>query len=74
MKRKRLTKSEEVDKDTSLEKSENACTEPEKSTKYTPWICEHGKAKRLCIPCGGSGLCKEHGKIKAFCKECGGMF
>jgi hypothetical protein len=29
--------------------------------------CEHGKRKRFCIDCGGSGLCK-HGQQK--CKEC----
>eukprot|EP00606_Chrysophyceae_sp_TOSAG23-5_P000686 GSChrysophyteH2.ASY1.ANO1.1554.1 assembled CDS len=33
--------------------------------------CEHGRVKRYCKECGGSGLC-EHGRQKSRCKECGG--
>ena len=33
--------------------------------------CEHGRQKRQCKECGGSGLC-EHGRVKYSCKECGG--
>ena len=33
--------------------------------------CEHGKRKRYCKECGGSGICI-HGKRKATCIECGG--
>ena len=44
--------------------------------------CSHGKQKRFCKECGGSGICshgkqkakcnKCHGKHKRICKECGG--
>jgi len=34
-------------------------------------MCEHGKHKRYCIPCGGSQIC-EHGKHKRYCIPCGG--
>ena len=33
--------------------------------------CQHGREKRRCKECGGSGLC-QHGKEKRWCKECGG--
>eukprot|EP00606_Chrysophyceae_sp_TOSAG23-5_P000275 GSChrysophyteH2.ASY1.ANO1.788.1 assembled CDS len=33
--------------------------------------CEHGRQKRQCKECGGSGIC-EHGRQKYRCKECGG--
>ena len=33
--------------------------------------CEHGREKRRCKECGGSGIC-EHGRRKSSCKECGG--
>ena len=33
--------------------------------------CEHGRQKRQCKECGGSGIC-EHGRLKYRCKECGG--
>ena len=33
--------------------------------------CEHGKLKRQCRDCGGSGVCI-HGRIKSQCKQCGG--
>jgi hypothetical protein len=33
--------------------------------------CEHGKRKRNCCFCGGSGLC-EHNRQKYHCKECKG--
>ena len=33
--------------------------------------CEHGREKRRCKECGGSGICT-HGKDKRQCKECGG--
>jgi hypothetical protein len=33
--------------------------------------CEHGKIKRYCKDCDGSGLCI-HNKQKQTCKECGG--
>ena len=34
-------------------------------------VCEHGRQKRECKECGGSGIC-ERGRRKAYCKECGG--
>ena len=33
--------------------------------------CEHGKEKRRCKDCKGSGIC-EHNMQKAFCKDCKG--
>ena len=33
--------------------------------------CVHGRVKRLCKDCGGSGICS-HGRQKNTCKECGG--
>jgi len=33
--------------------------------------CPHGRQKRYCKECGGSGIC-EHGRQKSQCKECGG--
>ena len=41
----------------------------EKSKKESK--CEHGKRRRICKDCGGSGIC-EHGKRRSICKECGG--
>ena len=33
--------------------------------------CPHGRWRRRCKECGGSGIC-EHGRIRSTCKECGG--
>ena len=33
--------------------------------------CEHGKQRRFCVECGGSGVCS-HGIRKYVCKICGG--
>ena len=33
--------------------------------------CEHGRERRRCKDCGGSGLC-EHGRRRTLCKDCGG--
>jgi hypothetical protein len=33
--------------------------------------CDHGRDKRFCRECGGSGICP-HGKLKQRCRECGG--
>ena len=33
--------------------------------------CPHGKWRRRCKDCGGSGIC-EHGRRRSQCKECGG--
>ena len=33
--------------------------------------CEHGRERRRCKDCGGSGLC-EHGRERTVCKDCGG--
>ena len=33
--------------------------------------CPHGKWRKCCKECGGSGIC-EHGRIRSRCKECGG--
>ena len=33
--------------------------------------CQHRKARRYCIPCGGSAMCP-HGIRKYVCKPCGG--
>ena len=31
--------------------------------------CEHGREKRRCRECGGSGICK-HNHVKFTCKQC----
>ena len=33
--------------------------------------CEHGRRRRYCKECGGSGIC-EHGWQHYSCKDCGG--
>ena len=33
--------------------------------------CPHGRERRYCKDCGGSGIC-EHGRERRQCKECGG--
>ena len=33
--------------------------------------CPHGRKRRYCKDCGGSGIC-EHGSRRSECKECGG--
>ena len=33
--------------------------------------CPHGRERRKCKECGGSGIC-EHGRERYHCKECGG--
>jgi hypothetical protein len=33
--------------------------------------CPHGRWRRQCKECGGSGIC-EHGRQRSHCKECGG--
>ena len=33
--------------------------------------CEHGRERRYCKDCGGSGIC-EHGRRRSVCKDCGG--
>ena len=33
--------------------------------------CPHGRKRRYCKDCGGSGIC-EHGRQRYWCKECGG--
>ena len=33
--------------------------------------CPHGRWRRQCKECGGSGIC-EHGRVRTQCKECGG--
>jgi hypothetical protein len=40
-----------------------------KKCNYNKSKCEHGKEKKKCRPCGGSGLC-EHDKQKYNCTEC----
>lgn len=34
-------------------------------------VCKHGRIKRICKECSGSGIC-EHGRRKQRCKNCGG--
>ena len=35
------------------------------------WWCEHGRERKRCKECGGSGIC-EHNRERSRCKECGG--
>ena len=35
-------------------------------------ICEHGRQRRFCKDCGGSGLCEQHLRRRDRCKDCGG--
>lgn len=41
--------------------------------RYLKTLCEHGKAKRFCVLCDGSGLCC-HAKQKHTCRECKGSY
>uniref|UniRef100_A0A0G4GJT7 Uncharacterized protein n=1 Tax=Chromera velia CCMP2878 TaxID=1169474 RepID=A0A0G4GJT7_9ALVE len=34
-------------------------------------VCEHGRIRRRCRECGGSGIC-EHGRQCTHCRDCGG--
>ena len=34
-------------------------------------FCPHGRRRRRCKDCGGSGIC-EHGRQRSACKDCGG--
>ena len=34
-------------------------------------ICQHGRRRKQCLPCGGSQVC-EHGRQRAQCLPCGG--
>lgn len=37
----------------------------------SPDLCEHGRTRYYCGPCGGGGIC-QHGRRKSRCKPCGG--
>jgi hypothetical protein len=45
--------------------------EPKKKGRKKRAKCDHGRDKRICRECGGSGICP-HGRIKKQCRECGG--
>jgi hypothetical protein len=34
-------------------------------------VCEHGRQRRYCRPCGGSAICL-HGRNHRYCRDCGG--
>ena len=34
------------------------------------YLCEHGRLKYVCVPCGGAAVC-EHGQVKYRCRKCG---
>eukprot|EP00611_Tribonema_gayanum_P018905 TRINITY_DN3219_c0_g2_i2.p2 TRINITY_DN3219_c0_g2~~TRINITY_DN3219_c0_g2_i2.p2 ORF type:complete len:163 (-),score=56.05 TRINITY_DN3219_c0_g2_i2:937-1425(-) len=34
-------------------------------------LCEHGRKRYYCKPCGGAGICA-HSRRRAACKQCGG--
>ena len=33
------------------------------------YLCEHGRLKYVCVPCGGAAVC-EHGQVKYRCRKC----
>ena len=73
--------------DTSKEESTTKGTKKRKRAPHTKGPCEHGvkyrsnckvcsacphgRERRKCKECGGSGIC-EHGRQRSKCKECGG--
>jgi hypothetical protein len=59
--------------DASLHETPNLQHQPVIKSRVMPRgkICEHGRHRRYCKPCGGSAICM-HGRDRRYCRDCGG--